>query len=167
MIVPETIQTSNSRGEQLVFHKFREDPKAGDYIVLHSLFLSKHIKRLSGEIDFLVIVPNEGVFCLEVKHGKVSREQGLWKFEDRNGRITESHIGPFRQASDSMHSLRSILLEKADENPEFKKRLKEIAFGWGVMFTSMTEFYDDGCESESWQIYTRSAFRIPISEYIK
>ncbi|HHV00457.1 MAG TPA: hypothetical protein GXX76_11475 [Bacteroidales bacterium] len=36
-----------------------------------------------GEIDFLVLAPKLGVFALEVKGGRVRREDGVWYFTNR------------------------------------------------------------------------------------
>jgi hypothetical protein len=38
-----------------------------------------------GEIDFLVLAPKLGVFALEVKGGRVRREDGVWYFTNRYG----------------------------------------------------------------------------------
>ena len=90
----------NSDGEKMVYNALlRECP---EYIVLHSVFLNRHIKGISGEIDLLVLIPGCGFFCLEVKHGSVERfENGKWKFKD-----TIKSKGPFQQVKEAMHSLR-------------------------------------------------------------
>lgn len=167
MIVPDNINSTDSQGEKRVYRHFKSDINSRDFIILHSLFVSKHLTRVSGELDFLVLAPGLGIFALEVKHGQVSRDEGVWKFENRYGKINTSSIGPFRQVSDTMHSLRSYLLEVADNNSKLKTKLSKFLFGWGVMFTSLREFYEYGSEAESWQLFTRPSFRVPASHYIK
>ena len=66
-----------------------------------------------------------------------------------------------------MHSLRSYLLEVAGNNFKLKEKIRKLLFGWGVMFTSLEEFYDYGSEAEPWQLFTRPSFRAPASHYIK
>lgn len=167
MIVPDNIDSADSQGEKRVYRHFKSDINSRDFIILHSLFVSKHLTRVSGELDFLVLAPGLGIFALEVKHGQVSRDGGIWKFKNRYGKVNTSTIGPFRQVSDTMHSLRSYLLEVASNNSKLKEKIKKFLFGWGVMFTSLEEFYDYGSEAEPWQLFTRPSFRAPASHYIK
>jgi hypothetical protein len=167
MIVPDDIASANSQGEKHVYRHFKSDINSRDFIILHSLFVSKHLTRVSGELDFLVLAPGLGIFALEVKHGKVSRDSGVWKFENRYGKANTSTVGPFRQVSDTMHSLRSYLLEVAGSNSKLKEKIRKFLFGWGVMFTSLEEFYDYGSEAEPWQVFTRPSFRAPASHYIQ
>lgn len=167
MIVPDNIDSANSQGEKRVYRHFKSDINSRDFIILHSLFVSKHLTRVSGELDFFVLAPGLGIFALEVKHGQVSRDEGVWKFENRYGKVNTSTIGPFRQVSDTMHSLRSYLLEVAGNNSKLKEKINKFLFGWGVMFTSLEEFYDYGSEAEPWQLFTRPSFRAPASHYIK
>ena len=167
MIVPDNIDSAESQGEKSVYRHFKSDIHSRDFIILHSLFISKHLTRVSGELDFLVLAPGLGIFALEVKHGKVSRNAGIWNFENRNGIVNTSNIGPFRQVSDTMHSLRSYLLDVAARDDKLREKISKFLFGWGVMFTSLDEFYDYGTEAEPWQLFTRHSFRLPASHYIK
>lgn len=148
MIIPQEITKIESKGEIIVFNKFKNE--ASDLIVLHSVFLHNHVKNLSGEIDFLVLAPNKGIFCLELKHGGVSREQGKWRYKD-----TFSNKGPFSQATDGMHSLRNWLLDQSTSDR--KERLKKILFGTGVIFSGVTTPIALGAEGEQWQVLYRDA----------
>ncbi len=56
-----------SPAEPEIFAALRDAPGTGDWIVLHSLDIAQHVKQVSGEADFVVIVPDMGVLCLEVK----------------------------------------------------------------------------------------------------
>jgi len=158
MIFPQEIERNESKGEIIVFNKFKNE--SNNFIVLHSVFLHNHIKNLSGEIDFLVLVPNKGIFCLEVKHGRVRRENGSWVYKN-----TLSNKSPFRQATDGMHSLRNWLLEQS--TGERKKRLENILFGTGVIFSGITTSISLGTEGEQWQVLYREALiNNHISSYI-
>ncbi|TDC88848.1 NERD domain-containing protein [Actinomadura sp. 7K507] len=79
MIPPVPVQKAPP-GEQLVFERLRDDPGANDWTVLHSLNLARHVRQVEGEADFVVIAPNLGVLCVEVKsHQTVRRDaDGMW-----------------------------------------------------------------------------------------
>ncbi len=166
MIVPNSIDSNSSGGEKAVFRHFSNDVNSNSFIILHSLFVAKHLTRISGELDFLVLAPGLGIFALEVKHGRVERESGIWKFTDRNNKVATSTIGPFRQVNDTMHSLRNYLFDLTKDHPKLQSKINKYMFGCGVMFTGLDEFYDYGTEAEPWQIFTRSGFRAPASHYI-
>lgn len=148
MIIPDGISKAESIGERIVFHKFKHEKN--NLIVLHSVFLHNHVKNVSGEIDFLVLAPNRGIFCLEIKHGSVKRTNGKWFYNNRF-----SNKGPFRQASDAMYSLRKWILQNS--TGERKKRLEKILFGTGIIFSGITTRIELGSEGEQWQVLYRDA----------
>lgn len=155
MIPPYLSEDVRSPGEKALFYKLRNDPETKDWVVLHSLFVAEHPKRISGEIDFVVIVPNYGVLCLEVKAGNVSRKNGMWIYGEGSN-AKSSGVGPFRQASDSMHKIRTYLCDRDVE-------LNNIMFFSGVLFTARS-FDEESPEWHKWQYADRSSFsRKPIS----
>ena len=95
MLIPDNITEFNSIGEKILYLKFKNDGSTTQMYVLHSLFTGHHIKNISGELDFLVLAPNEGFFCIEVKHGGVSRRNGDWCFTDRFGKTSIKKNGAF------------------------------------------------------------------------
>jgi hypothetical protein len=77
---PSVIDASTvSNQERRVFSLLEADPDTSDWYVLHSLGLSKRGRKPYGEIDFVVLLPGEGIFCLEVKGGRVACENGTWR----------------------------------------------------------------------------------------
>jgi hypothetical protein len=119
------------------------------------LGIAKHSKRLEGELDFVVLVPGQGILCIEVKGGNVVREGGLWKYGSEPHRAV-SVVGPFRQASDSMHSLKKFVTD-ADS------KLKNLLFFSGVFFTYIT-FSEHSPEWHPWQFADRTILtRFPVS----
>jgi hypothetical protein len=114
-----------SQAERDLFERFRDEPGTTDWVVLHSLALGEHKKQRAGEIDFLVITPL-GVFVLEVKGGKIRRENGLWIYGSSHEERTTKPRGPFEQARDAMFSLEERL--KAAGSP-----LAKLFFGYGVV----------------------------------
>ena len=155
MIYPEIIDSFESQGEKIFHYKLRTDPKFKNCLILHSLFLSKHVKNISGEIDFLVLFPNKGIFALELKHGNVSREQGVWYYKNKKGKVTESTKGPFRQVSDAMHSLRNWILLNCSESK--KDKISKFLFGNGVIFSGIEEPIELGTEAFGWQVLYRDS----------
>lgn len=126
VMIPAVLPRSAPPGERDVFQKLRDDPATTDWIVLHSLDIANHATQVSGEADFVIIVPSEGILVLEVKsHDRIHRgENGLWYF----GNSAEPEArGPFKQASDAMHSLRKRLVEECPD-------LRGVPFGHCVVF---------------------------------
>lgn len=162
MLPPYISDDVKSTGERRIFDLFKNDPKTKDWVILHSLGLSKHVKRLYGEIDFLVMAPSLGIFCLEVKSGDVIREEGIWKFTNRFGEVTTNTRGPFQQAQEAMFSLiNSIRKQFGDSH-----HLCRLLYGFGVMFPHIV-FKVEGIDIERQQIYDSDSQRLPISSYIE
>jgi len=155
MIPPYLSTDCKSPGEKILFGRFCDDPGTREWVVLHSLGIAKHSKRLEGEVDFVVLVPKGGILCIEVKGGNIAREGGLWKYGSEPHREV-SVVGPFRQASDSMHSLRTFV---TDADPT----LKNLLFFSGVFFTYIT-FSEHSPEWHPWQFADKTTLtRFPVS----
>lgn len=154
MIPPVISRDCASPGEAEIFRRLKNDPAADDWLVLHSLDISHHSTRVSGEIDFVVIIPSKGVLCLEVKAcSSLRRSGGEWYY---GSETRPDSRGPFKQAAEGMHSLRRKL---AELNPG----LSHIVFWSGVIFPYV-DFGIDSSEWHSWQVIDARAFRsYPIS----
>src|SRR5689334_22259842 len=97
-------------GEKESFRRLRDDPGTADWTVLHSLDIADHRTRVTGEADFVVIIPDVGVAVLEIKsHLSIKRDHRGWWYGTEPQPDTR---GPFKQASEAMHSLRSFLLAR-------------------------------------------------------
>lgn len=97
-------------GERDVFNMLAAGPD--DWVALHSLDLAPWNRGLRTEIDFLVIIPDTGIVCIEVKsHERIS-------FEDDRWNPSEIKRSPFKQASDGKHTFYRRL---RDLVPQFKK----------------------------------------------
>ena len=136
-----------SSAEKKLFNIFKNSYFTKDWIVLHSLNLSQHISRQYGEIDFLILVPNSGIYIMEVKGGKVSCKDGVWTFTDRTNNSNTSYVGPFNQARDAMFSLRNRLKQILGNDHEFNR----IITGFICAFPDIN-FDRESVEYESWQI---------------
>ena len=106
------------RAELKVFNLLKDDPYTEKWTILHSLELARRGKRKPyGEIDFVVIIPKEGIICLEVKGGGISydKEKGQWKSRDYDGKEFLLSRSPFVQSRDSMDGLRNSIIQHFGE----------------------------------------------------
>jgi hypothetical protein len=150
MVPPVVPEECRSPGEKEVFARLRDDPTTKTWFVLHSLDLAKHRSQVSGEIDFVVIVPLKGVLCLEVKAcHELRRSAGLWYYglADAKG----DPRGPFKQASEGMHTLREHAAKRIPV-------LARAVFWSGVVFPYVP-FETSSEEWHSWQVIDARSFR--------
>lgn len=157
MIPPEVDPSCSSPGEREIFRRLRDDPNTKDWLVLHSLDIAHHVRQVSGEADFLIVVPNKGVLCLEVKAcANLKRRDGAWFYGPDP---SPDYRGPFRQASEAMHSLRRRLVERRPD-------LGKVMF-WSAVIFPYIDFVAQSDEWHSWQVIDRRAFSsAPLSTLI-
>lgn len=104
-MMPSYIDEKSPPGERDVFNMLSGGPE--DWAVMHSLDLAPWNRDLRTEIDFVVIVPDTGILCIEVKS---HREIG---FDGSNWTPADIRRSPFKQASDARYT--------------FYRKLKELA----------------------------------------
>lgn len=150
---PYLDKNCNSDGERIIFKSLRDSAITKDWIILHSLNLAEHTKRLYGEIDFLFLIPKGGIYILEVKGGDVKCKDGIWYFTNRFGKSFSSTIGPFNQARDAMFSLKNAIVKEYGSNHKFTK----ILMGFAVAFPNVV-FDQHSVEYEKWQILDKKSF---------
>jgi Nuclease-related domain/UvrD-like helicase C-terminal domain/PhoH-like protein len=149
MIPPVIASSCPSPGEREIFLRLKNEAAASDWIVLHSLDIAHHQRQVSGEADFVIIVPYLGVLCLEVKacHSLVRRD-GLWFY----GQETHGDArGPFRQSSEAMHSLRQQVLR-------IEPTLSRIPF-WSAVAFPYVDLKTVSDEWHPWQVIDAQQFR--------
>jgi hypothetical protein len=112
-VSPDTASTA----ERTLFHRLR-DELSNDWTVLHSVGMAIHKTKPWAEIDFVLIGP-PGAFCLEVKGGLVSREDGIWYTTPQHGpnagnrsRLKESPFEQVGSASAQLYRLFERTLPK-------------------------------------------------------
>src|SRR5437879_2671607 len=139
-MIPDAVHPAcASQGERELFHRLRDDPDTRNWIVLHSLDIARHRSQLAGEIDFVVLIPRMGVLCVEVKGcSRMRVENGSWYYGSDPGGDPR---GPFRQAAEAMHSLRS---RAAADMPG-------VPFWTAVVFPYVP-FERESVEWHNWQI---------------
>ncbi len=106
-LIPSFTDDHTPPGEREVFNLIAGGPD--DWVVLHSLDLAPWNRGLRTEIDFLVIVPDVGILCVEVKsHENLSFDGERWY----PATISRS---PFKQASDGRYTFHRRLSAIAPE----------------------------------------------------
>lgn len=146
MMFPASVPAGTPPGERMVFERLRDDPTTEDWIVLHSLELAVHPTQVSGEADFVIIVPDHGVLVLEVKsHSKIFvDDRGWWLGSDPQ----PDERGPFKQASLAMRAIRNYLI---GSNPAFGSIVC-----WSAACFPRVHFSVKSPEWHSWQAIDRS-----------
>ena len=156
-MIPPLVAANVPKGERQLFAKLRDDPQTRNWIVFHSFDIRRHVVRNEGEADVLIVVPDQGVLCVEVKGCDVSRRDGLWVYSYSPPRTTP--VGPFRQASEASHSIRNYLRSKDSS-------LASLMYYSAVVFTEI-DFIEKSLEWEPWQVIGRTEFlRMPISSLV-
>lgn len=149
-MVPPTIHSSvRSGAERRLFTVIQRAEGTEGWYCLHSLALARHATKRRGEIDFLLLHP-EGIFVLEVKGGRIRREDGRWIMTDRWGREHVKHEGPFEQAAGCMFALDRHLGEAFAD----RSRLAHVMLGYGVMVPDI-EFDAVGVDADPRQVFDR------------
>ena len=162
LLPPYIDKTCRSTGEKILFEIFKNNPFTKDWIVLHSLNLSQHAVRLYGEIDFLILIPEGGIYVMEVKGGDVKCVDGVWHYKNKFNVINTSNVGPFNQARDAMFSLRSAIEKEFGKGHRFTK----ILLGFLCAFPHIS-FDKHSVEYEPWQILDKDSIQIGTENFFK
>lgn len=157
-IPPYIGQKIKSNAERKMFDTFKDLNLENAY-VFHSVNLPKHVSKIYGEVDF-VVVCEYGVACLEVKGGRVARKEGEWEFTNGNGDVNVKTEGPFQQVKNNMSELFKQIKAKFPGNREIKSMLPVC----GVMFPDI-EFVCDSEEEPQDMVYDKNTAN--ITAYIK
>lgn len=130
-MIPKIIGGSTeSSAEKRIFELLRTDPATDKWFVLHSLGLARRTSGPYGEIDFVLVIPQKGIVCLEVKGGRVSCKEGDWYTVDRSNIQYKLKKSPFLQVRDSMFALHGAITKHFGKNsPE-----SQCPVGCGVVF---------------------------------
>lgn len=103
-MIPGFIDESAPPGEITLYRKL-ESAQYG-WTVIHSLDLAPSNHNRRTELDFVILIPDVGILCVEVKsHLELGFDGNRWYPES----ITKS---PFRQAQDARFALRRRLMDR-------------------------------------------------------
>ena len=118
-MIPAHMDTDTvSKAEQRVFGMLKSDSATQNWVVLHSLGLARRLDGPYGEIDFVVIAPSQGIICLEVKGGRLSCQDGVWRTMDRYGIRVALKKSPFLQARSGMFAMKKSILQHFGQNAD-------------------------------------------------
>lgn len=124
VMIPDRLDESvESAAERYVFEHLRQD-LGPEWIGLHSLGVAQLPSLPWAEIDFVLIGP-PGVFCLEVKGGRVAFKDGHWYFINRRGEWNSKRRGPFEQVGPASTVLYKHLHDRMPTLP--------LLVGYGVV----------------------------------
>ena len=127
-MIPNSVSSdTRSEAEKKLFMKMVEMEGADDWYVLHSVGIANHPTQSQGEADFVVIIPGEGVFTLEVKGGEISYDGNHWRSRDYYGHTHKIH-DPVSEANNASHAFKSYLGESLPW-------AANLMYGFGVVFT--------------------------------
>lgn len=108
-LIPSFMDDHTPPGERDVFNLLAVGQD--DWVVLHSLDLAPWNRGLRTEIDFVAIVPDSGILCIEVKSSRhITFDGNCWN-------PPEIRRSPFKQASDGRHTFYRRLRDLA---PQFR-----------------------------------------------
>lgn len=112
-LTKEQLRDLKSRAEARFYEECRRQ-LPNDILVIHSaswIYKDGRDRLREGEADFTIVVPQSGIFTVEVKGGGVSFDaaSGRWCSVDRNG-TTHGIKNPFHQASNERHAIRDQLI---------------------------------------------------------
>ncbi|MBX7512987.1 DUF2075 domain-containing protein [Qipengyuania sp. GH38] len=154
ILIPEIPKDCNS-SERLVYERLgRELPER--WVVMHSLGLGSHEKKVWGEAD-IVVLSTHGIFALEVKGGKVECLGGEWKYSGDFPTFYKKE-SPWQQATGAMFALKTKLTE-------VRSFFHDIMFGCGVVMP-FTNFTDTGAEIVQEVLLDKRDFRDNLDRYI-
>jgi DNA polymerase III delta prime subunit len=104
-LIPSFTDDRTPPGERDVFTMFAAGPD--DWVILHSLDLAPFNRGVRTEVDFIALIPDTGIVCIEVKsHSDISFKNDCWYPPT----IKRS---PFKQATDGRYTFYRRLCELA------------------------------------------------------
>ena len=156
-LLPNILNSNDvdSPGELILYELFKKFQLKKDWIVYHSLEITKHVRQKSGQADFVVIIPKKGVIVIEVKHSlEVNRRDGVWYLSG----CDPSTKSPFTQAKENSESLRRIVS-------------KEMPLCSNILFTHLVVFtrndFDEKSPSEweRWQFINSNQLNFCLNDH--
>jgi hypothetical protein len=149
MLPPYIPNNIKSNAERRMFHVIERAEATEGWVCLHSLALSEHTTKRRGEVDFVLLTPL-GIFCLEVKGGRVKREAGSWYTTNSQGAMAKLKESPFAQASSGMFALERSVRQAFGKD----ERMSNFLFGYAVVFPDV-EFSDASPEYHPDLVYDK------------
>lgn len=142
-MIPSFMDDRTPPGERDVFNMIAAGPD--EWVVLHSLDLTPWNRGHRTELDFVVIVPDAGMLCVEVKsHENISFDGHRWSPQT----ISRS---PFKQASDGRHTFYRRLAELSSD-------LKRVPIVHCCIFPRSSFDLHPNLSVQSWELMDSRVF---------
>ena len=142
-MVPSFIESSSPPGERVVFTLLQNSSK--NWVGLHSLDLAPDNYNRRTEIDFVVIIPETGIFCLEVKSQKdIYFDGSLWQPNSLSQ-------NPFKQALDGRFAFHRRL------NTKLQMKYSHVPVMHLCVFTHSDFHLSDNVSIKSWEFIDRKS----------
>jgi hypothetical protein len=107
-MIPEKFSEDGNFSEKLIYRSFEGLESRNDWIVLHSLELSKIKAKAQTEVDFIVIVPKRGIVIVECKGAtRVTIDGSDWELEGLPPATRKK--SPIAQAEIAQREIRGML----------------------------------------------------------
>lgn len=160
VLIPQEPKEDCPYSERQVYRRLGRE-LGDDCIILHSLGLRGHEKKLWGEAD-IIVLSTDGVFSLEVKGAEeVECRDGNWIFKNRGKPDIVRKESPWTQAEGTLWAIRRELEEKGGS--EFR----ELLYGHGVVMPRVC-FEATGSEIEQGVLLDeRTWHRESLADYIR
>lgn len=156
MFPPHVSPNTQSGAEKRLFDTIRTQ-LSDEWTALHSLGLANHRSKPWAELDFVLIGP-PGIFCLEVKGGRVARTNGEWLFTNRNDRTSAKREGPYQQVGSGAAALKHHLFAQLPTT-------RSVIVGEGVVFPDIV-FDETGPDINPRITYDLRDREAPFSKYM-
>lgn len=108
-MIPSEARPGANRSERAIFDAFSGLLDRPDWVVIHSLGIGQHIAGLTGEADFVVLVPGKGIVIIEAKSpAYVEYKAGRWHLD----RTPSPSKDPLKQLDGARRSIRGFLKQE-------------------------------------------------------
>lgn len=156
-MIPTVISgETESAAERRLFGKIR-DELSDDWSVLHSLGMAVHARKPWAEIDFVIVGP-PGVYCLEVKGGRIARTHSVWTTTNRDGHTRALKESPFAQVGSASAALYKYMIGRMPG--------RELIAGYGVA-TPDVRFTITGPDIIKAIVYDEADLAEPFKHYVE
>jgi hypothetical protein len=66
-MIPDSIKSSEPKAEIEIYNALKATSEAKNWTVIHSWKISKAVKNIHAEVDFVVLIPGKGIVLVEAK----------------------------------------------------------------------------------------------------
>lgn len=143
-MIPSFIDERTASGEKQLFQYLQSGPD--NWVVFHQLDLTPYNSGRQTEIDFVVVIPELGILCIEIKsHETIRFDFGKWYPDTGVSPITRS---PFKQSSEATFAFINHLKGRGDT-------YRRIPIYNAVIFPRSIFDLEDNLFFQAWNFYDK------------